>query len=289
MPFLRRTLQRPSNFGGGIQRINWNHQISRGLHYLRVFDTLSNTPLFTKGGTDGAFTNTGTMKIVPADGGQGLSGNGTSAAFMSTSNNYQVPVNNGTCLVYVKASFNAADGVWHPVFSIGDDGLNFFGLTTFTDNNIYFGWETGGVSYRAIVASSGFWSAGDSFVMGGPWYSTNVDLWVKGVKRGSLGSAPNATAPTQPANFRVNNINTDNASWGGTGAYGTGAIYYIAIWDRRLSDSEIRLVSSDPWIFMNSSSPNPVMPSVAAASSVVFRKTLSRVGTRTGSRQTHIG
>jgi hypothetical protein len=96
--------------------------------------------------------------------------------------------------------------------------------------NTYFGWFSSGVGSRAVVASTGLWSAGDTFIFSAR-DASDIRLFVKGKLAGSKGSAPTGVdTTTATAVFRVAGLQSGSASWGS--AIGKNFIYYLAFWNR---------------------------------------------------------
>lgn len=77
----------------------------------------------------------------------------------------------------------------------------------------------------------------------------------------------------------------------GFNAQMTGQIYGAAVWSRLLRAADAMELYMNPNVMLYTAEEIADFPSIAAAgggSSTIFRKSLSRLGTRTGSRQVHI-
>ncbi len=250
----------PGNLQADKMRVNWQHPLAGGLVYLEVFNALhfnpNDYPLMPAFiGNHGTLTrdSAAQMSIRSGPGGYGYSSAANNTSMRANGGNLvRVPQSKGSYFAYVTADFNAGDSVSHYITVIGRETAGteqYFCLFKFSDNKIYFGWMTNGVSYRATPTSTGLWSAGDSFMIGGTWNSSDVNCFVKGKLAGSLGSAPTpGNTTTATAVYRFGNSNTTGNAWGTL--INKNYIYYFAMWDRDLSADECNYLNQNPWCFM---------------------------------------
>lgn len=246
-------------------RINWQHPLAAGLVYLEIFDqlrTASNDYPYMPAmiGNHGTLTIGAGTSTRAGLGGVGLSMSANTGGLVATSGNtVKVPQSKGSYFAYVTADHAANDGVRHYITSIGRETSTteqMFTLLKFSDNNTYFGWVTNNVGYRAIVASSGLYVRGDTFMYGGTWTSSNVNCFIKGKLAGSLGSAPTpGDTTTATAVYRLGNSINANEGWGTL--TGNNFIYYVAMWNRDLSSAECNYLNQNPYCFFNPRSSRP--------------------------------
>lgn len=125
--------------------------------------------------------------------------------------------------------------------------------------------------------TSGMFSVAASFVVNG-----NVNFYLNGVNKGNQGFG--AGAPTTTATSYLS-IGEDNDNQTTRFTNSTTLVAYA--WNRALSDAEIAALDNAPYSLLT---PIPILipplgTATAAAPGVVFRRTLSALGTRVGSRQ----
>jgi hypothetical protein len=254
-----------NEFTPGLQ-INYRHPIAQGLHYVRTFQDFNPAPLLNKGKSEGTLTRN-SITVAPAGqnvgllgGGIGMQGSATSSGMLNaTTNAYTVPRTRGSFFTYQTADFTAADSLNHYLMLVGPAATDGFSLLKFTDNNLYFGWVIGGSgASRITFSATNQWSAGNSFIIGGTWYPTNMDLWIASTKKASLGSGPTTMDTATGSNpcFEIANLDStlgggsQNRAWGRVA--NKNGIYWIAFWERNLGDDEIRYLAQNPYCFFNS-------------------------------------
>lgn len=235
----------------GRVSVNTRNPLAHGLSLLYAFEGLSGPLLCTRGVSSKALN--GGADIKPGRGGVGLvsTAGGAFLGVAGAGNTYTLPAV-GTMLFLVGASFAANDGAKHYLFSAsGASGspTGSFEFLKFSDNNFYFGWDSGG-EQRAVVAATGLFNAGDIFVVGGPWnVATGTKLYVKGKFAGSTATLPVIGTNINGGNFIIGSDSLSFANpW--NKAVGDG-IYMLAVWDRELSAAEIMDVSIDPYSILH--------------------------------------
>jgi hypothetical protein len=149
---------------------------------------------------------------------------------------------------------------------------------------------SGNASFLGVGTSSGAWTATFGLTTGKVWSlvirrsGSTVSGWVNGTQNGTTASNSATTADSGVMSLG------GNPSTGGSGNYMDGTYLAFEVWTRALSGDEIRRLARDPWCMVAGRRPEFMASvSAAAAAAVKFRKTLSPIGTRTGSRQTQGG
>jgi hypothetical protein len=238
-----------------------------GLSYFRLFDSFSATPQFfypasTAYKSEWADSPVGAVQIACGPGGSCLNGTTTGSAFGLTNNNAFQPehVVGGTFLAYVRANFSPTDGVQHLLFNVGNAGT-FYAMNKAASNTWKIGWFDGATEYRASTSSTGTYTAGDVFVVGGTYIvGTKLQTtWVKGKKiaadnsGGGNANIVTASLTGGGASFLIGNQTVTpptvaTNSWWQTDS--GNQIYWVAFWDVALSDDVIAYISANPTTWM---------------------------------------
>lgn len=271
----------------GQLAIDWTHPLANGLSYFRILGANIAPPVYTRA-SDGGMLPQASAVIGMAALGPALTV-GAYYPSTNTSSLFSMPQNTGTVSFLVQASFSPTDGVYHGLFACGKSSVvGDVDIVKFSDNNWYSGWQQP-ADNRVVTAASGTFSAGDVFMVTSSWNGTGNastqtgKFYTKGILRNSNSKTQN-TADTSSQDFLIgDDINRGGNLW--CRANGT-AIYSVAIWDRQLSDQEVQQYSLEPWSFMIPAEYEmPIMKTPAAGFTPVFRKTLSQIGGRIGTRQ----
>jgi hypothetical protein len=267
----------------GVHRVDWSHPVLNGISYLYIFnklDILGGASDFTGSGQLIVARNNAKIGIV--SGGIGLTSDGISDANSST---YGLPVSSGSLFAFVTASWSPTDGGYHNICNFGASGGNTFYLYK-NGSGSPDQWH-GGWSDDLGFNATGTFNIGEPFSVGVTWTSTPSFLQAMYVKGNLVTSTPSGSSgATAGKGINIGALdNLGNWKWD---TNGTSGIHYIAIWNRALQPEEISLLYNDPYCFLLASEGEmPALRTAAAASAVVFRRTLSQVGTRVGSRQSH--
>jgi hypothetical protein len=154
-------------------------------------------------------------------------------------NNPHRPGSRGSIALIFRPSFAAGDGAQHMGFVFENGGTgDYFNWHKWTDNNLYFGWQTSAVDYRLPTAVSGKWAAGDLVLTALTWDSgVPSRRMLLSVNRRAIevltSSAAAFSTNTQTNNFRIAG---EPAAFGSYTWNGDGLIAFLQ-WADPMPDS----------------------------------------------------
>lgn len=276
MPFGRRQILKPSISQAVI---DGNHPLAKallGCWLLNEHGGLTAFDLTNRYGS-GSLTSGPTWANGKA---------GPAVSFASASSQYITISHNAN------AGFTPANG-----FSIAcrfklNSNRNYNGLFAKTNSNIPGPFDTyidsGGTLNFFYGQGSNSGSVTTSGLAANTWYDfigtsngTTGTIWLNGQSKATGGSAPSGVADTSNA-MRIGSRN-DGAT------FMDGYIEYAYLYNRTLIAPEIQQLSLDPYAFL--AQPSRIRyfatPTAGTPVTVIYRKTLSLVGTRAGTRQVH--
>lgn len=244
--------------------VDFLHPISYGLKYVNVTNSLNSFPTFSRG-TIGSYTNTSNLiKTVQSAGGAGIACPGGSlAARLKWTGCPTVNQNGGTILCYTRIGFPNNDGIYKFLFRL-DDGTqtnSIICLQRADAQAFYIGWYPPAISSAPTPATNSKIPA----ITGITWQATGGSqfLWLEG-KKYSAGAVP-TTYDTSAWQLNIGNAvaGIQDLSWFSVNDGTT--IYWMAIWDRVLSDSEIYYLNVNPMCFLTPLEPEMQILSTALA------------------------
>jgi hypothetical protein len=260
----------------GTPRIDWSDPITEGLSLAFTFD---DSPLeMVVGASNGQGVGPTTRYGIGAPG-MGLtnpSGGNSYVLFNKSAVPALGAVNALTafCLATYVADGND-EGISTP--SAAGSG-NWFNLIVTSGNKFRF--ETFAGSYTDL-ASNATIANGGTYAFGARLTGSEKSIWINGAKDNSTAFSSTLTGLTTTPAIGAHN--------GPTVWYWRGVIYCWYYWNRALTDAEMLRLALDPFGFMiypeDDIFATLVGSSVTPPSSVVYRRTLSSLGTRVGSRQ----
>lgn len=197
------------------------------------------------------------------------------------------------------SAFKSGTVVWRafPAFAAGDSLEHFFWGTTdsatsvtkeltcqkYLDNSWYIGWNSVGQDNRVVLAagSTNFTqNAWQDYAF--TWSPTDSIFYRNGLMLANKGSG--AVTVTTGLSFRIAN---SPFTFGVAKGISTGSkMDFLYLYDRPLSHLEIKNLYSDPFSIIQIPRKRRIWTSTST-STTFFRKTLSGIGSRAGSRQVH--
>src|SRR5512139_358316 len=291
--FFRRHQTHAGRFFPCQAKIDWSHPLSKDISFFRLGSTLNPVSDRNRAGVDNFVNkNAATSMIIgSSEWGPGMiprGGGAANDAFYWASNNFQLT---SSCSVFAFAhnEWSESDSVGHMLFSIGDTAADTqpeFMCIKYTTNTWFFGYYVPPTDYRVIVGAGGTLPVRNSYVIGGTdTIGGTTTFYVNGSVLGTHASAP-SLPNTAHDNFAIGGRNGANYSWDQSSVGSPSPIHWVAVWDRVLRSDEVKHLSANPYCFLKPVNYTQSLISTGAGSSV-FRRTLSPLGTRIGSRQVH--
>jgi hypothetical protein len=245
---------------GNPYAVDWSHPISFGLNYVYAANAVNQRPTFSRCALGTYQQRSNTWPIYSSIGGGGVGLAADNAVGLGSGLQWLggAPTINqvaGTVMMYQTRGFADADGNYRFAFRIatGDgNSLLMFHIASF--GTTAYGWHGGGGGTYA-TASAGIFAVGQTAVAGFTWLNPyapgNQPLWMNGISNAPSIAPTSTQFDTTGFDLSIGNDDpTAGTSRSWIGNTGIGKIYWIAFWDRVLSDSELVYLNANPMCFL---------------------------------------
>lgn len=254
-------------------RINRGHPLAQGLSFYLPFNEQAGIPVpilsrgYTPAGVMSAVVWHPRGLLVPND-------SLTDQLRYSGDVGYGLPTAFGTVVVSCRPAFSPTDGKEHGLLTFSGGGAFStapgIDMMKWSDGNWYVGWVASG-DFRIATSASGTFVAEQECLMALTWDSANVvqRFTINAVQIGVRTSAfsTGATASTTQGVIRIGNgefqhgVNNSEYS-------ANGQIHWVGVWDRVLSDTELRGLMAEPYCFMAPPAPRGLYLPVNSSATV---------------------
>lgn len=145
--------------------------------------------------------------------------------------NFVIPTT-GTLSLWMKPTWVQADNAWHFFFGHRTDDNNIFSAEKFSDNNLYWGWKTGGVDHRVAVLNANYTinqNQWNHFALTWDDSANETKLYLNGTEIGTQVATLTTFSATNPT---IGSRGDDPSNM-------EGSIAEVAVWSRVLAADEL--------------------------------------------------